>query len=1503
MEKQEEVAVPTQGQTAEQTSWGDVVFLYPDVGALKVNMGRALFVDEPVYRQAIMDCDAIASPLLPSSLLDVLYPSESSLEIALSVINTACFAQPCLFAICYALTKVFVSRRIYPTAVMGHSIGEYAAAVAARVMDMPTAMKLVCERGRLMMQLPAIGAMVSVGAASSVCENAIQAFRSAASPDHHAFSRIAIAAVNGPAATVISGDWFALDKVIAKLPAGTVTKKTKALYGDHSPINEAIHAGMRAKAKELFDESPPLPPAVSMVSTVKGVGAGDDIASPDYWVNHTTSPIFLTRSVAAFMDPGSRRDTAILAPTRGGHHHRVFVEMGPGTILQMIRGIVGEEELNLRGFTLQGCLSTDDQVDDMAALERCVVVVRQEMTLHTTSGSLMNNSHTLVHGWVSAPILLESVANVLPHLARKAMTVCELAKAGKMKEGPLAIALRTLSILGYLRFECSSGNYSTVPGWQLDELESVLAKDAPVCNALWSIYAGAAPPFKLPSEHASRCMEVWKQYRGTWQMLRSQHLSAMLDGVVLTPLVVSLTYNMRWDERGVEIATTHETRRFDLTQVKPPELEVLKDIIQVVLRVGEINDDGVCVATAEGAHALKEWRSHYTTVSFAPMLNNFPYMLRDGCSGSHAHDVQEGLAAVGNDLSADSYVAEIVNRIRASYIDAKNNPCEPEFIVCAGCGCSKVAIDIYGHLHTRLNKSLTIVAIAADEESRLKLKTNLKKDNVPHITFVGDLGDPPSIIAKLQQNNVDLKKTLHVQTLADSACNYIPIAGKLSDDGAVAALLRAQVPELMYHDALGNPIGASQAFASLLQHWENWADALEGSPGVCRLDCMALSSQDTRRFMDSYPLFHHDMLYWLAGHHIVPASAYALAASMAGVMPTRARDILSYPLQARFCCKMLGLLVKRPFKIRLAELSDLPRLVDMEVSVWGKNLSAQPDLLKKRLTTTPTTNFVCTVDDCVIAVVYAQRIADISVVGIQKYCDAADHHTPTGVVLQIVAIAAAMASVEDSFTQQSFIIPEELLEFVLHYARLDPTIDKVVTVTRTKGFKDAHMGMEEYVALHTKGDQSDPILSFHQKMGGAIQRVVPEYRPEDVDNQGFGILVLYDLRNMSTTDPPAQRAVSRELSKSRVASPNRRCGSSGGSLSSKNILVQTIQDYGHTFDESNPDRAFWEYGITSAQLEQIRETLEARLAVRLPSTVVFDYPSVPTLVAYLDSMPTPQARRNESRSPGRTRQISDPFQLSVANVTEGEFSRQVSVESTAYSQVSLESPAYSFRAWGQGVEPGTATPLRISSMSIEDLLEIQKEYKKIFSRPHFQRFFTECSTSTYPDRGAYLEKIQPKCEKAQGKVLNTYGYVEGCHPQTVHRALIACNDLMIKYWRKSKELQKRTKDLVRLTRPDVLWPGSDDPTGVARYEDAQSPLAGARSSGGTFFSTRSGIPCQASGDPPPRSGGFSRQRSKSGDSGLSTPKSGGFSPPATYGPSVEVGGYSIPEVFARQRTC
>jgi polyketide synthase 8 len=282
------------------TDGGRTAFLFTGQGSQHLGMGRDLYEHEPVFTAAFDAAAGHLDPHLPHPVRDVVFAAADGPDAGL--LDRTVHTQAGLFALEVALYRLVESRGLVPDAVLGHSIGEIVAAHVTGALPLREAATLVAARGRLMQAAPAGGAMLSVRAAESDV-----------SAEIGGLPGVSIAAVNGPADTVVSGDADQIARLAELFRGrGVRARRLRVSHAFHSPHLDPIVDVVRGVAARL----PFAAPRVPLVSTVTGTVA-DDLASPDHWAANV-------RGTVRFMD--GVRTLAGLGVTR-------FVELGPdGTL-------------------------------------------------------------------------------------------------------------------------------------------------------------------------------------------------------------------------------------------------------------------------------------------------------------------------------------------------------------------------------------------------------------------------------------------------------------------------------------------------------------------------------------------------------------------------------------------------------------------------------------------------------------------------------------------------------------------------------------------------------------------------------------------------------------------------------------------------------------------------------------------------------------------------------------------------------------------------------------------------------------------------------------------------------------------------------------------------------------------------------------------------------------------------------------------------------------------
>jgi acyl transferase domain-containing protein len=276
-----------------------VVFVFPGQGSQYLGMGRGLFEREPVFRDALNRCDQAIGKFAEWSLLEELFAEEQN-----SRLNEIDVAQPALFAIQVALAELWRSWGVAPDAVLGHSMGEVAAAHVAGALNLDDAARVICRRSQLMKRTSGRGAMALVEVSYEEALRTITGYE----------DRLSVAANNSPTSIVLSGEPTALNETLERLEReGVYCRHVKVDVASHSPQMEPLCGELEQSLKCIRA----LPASIPVCSTVTDELADGALFDAGYWKRNLREPVRFSAATERLCESG----------------YQVFIEVSPHPIL------------------------------------------------------------------------------------------------------------------------------------------------------------------------------------------------------------------------------------------------------------------------------------------------------------------------------------------------------------------------------------------------------------------------------------------------------------------------------------------------------------------------------------------------------------------------------------------------------------------------------------------------------------------------------------------------------------------------------------------------------------------------------------------------------------------------------------------------------------------------------------------------------------------------------------------------------------------------------------------------------------------------------------------------------------------------------------------------------------------------------------------------------------------------------------------------------------------
>jgi acyl transferase domain-containing protein/NADPH:quinone reductase-like Zn-dependent oxidoreductase/SAM-dependent methyltransferase/acyl carrier protein len=281
-----------------------LAFVFSGNGPQWWGMGQELLKTEPVFRKVVEEIDAILTPMADWSLMEELLAGEHD-----SRMHKTEFAQPALFAVQLGILNVLRSRGLHADAVLGHSVGEVAAAYASGALSLEQAVRVIHERSKHQAVTVGQGKMAAIGLPLAEAEAAIDRYHGS----------LAIASINSPNAVTVSGDVESLEKLGSELRASDVFFRILDLnYAFHSNTMDPIQAPLMDGLKDLARRET----TVRFVSTVTGDDVAGSKLGPEYWWKNVRKPVRFADGIGRLIDDG----------------FEVFLEIGPHPVVATYLG-------------------------------------------------------------------------------------------------------------------------------------------------------------------------------------------------------------------------------------------------------------------------------------------------------------------------------------------------------------------------------------------------------------------------------------------------------------------------------------------------------------------------------------------------------------------------------------------------------------------------------------------------------------------------------------------------------------------------------------------------------------------------------------------------------------------------------------------------------------------------------------------------------------------------------------------------------------------------------------------------------------------------------------------------------------------------------------------------------------------------------------------------------------------------------------------------------------
>lgn len=605
--------------------------------------------------------------------------------------------------------------------------------------------------------------------------------------------------------------------------------------------------------------------------------------------------------------------------------------------------------------------------------------------------------------------------------------------------------------------------------------------------------------------------------------------------------------------------------------------------------------------TSQGESIVESRLNLGVLFSYYPMLSNLHSVFFGKYNKSFSQSAIEAEIHIDRQLNAiasgyqHKYYFESMEKIIVDIFDHEKYESQPKAIVDVGCGDGKLLKQLYLKIknHTVRGKSLALhpVTLIGIDLNDASLSETIKTlSDLPHIVIKGDINNPDDISKSLYKHGFQNKDDLlYIRSFLDHEIDCQVNNVKLFNDEAVTL-------DCVSIDSEGEYISENLILEQYKKHFNRWCHVI-GCHGLLVLEVHSLPIKLIRRYLSECENFYFDALQSLSKQHLLSADAFISCAASSGLLPSVTKSVY-FPKLLPYTRISLNYFHASNFKIRQACLDDLANLVKLETACWDEHLRLPKKVIKQILARKNSTTYVLIKYNRIISVLYTQRISDKTNLSEMKHKNLLKAYHQDGEWLQLISLNALPDN-------QCIGSGEKLLSHVIHLATVIDDISKVIGVTRCKDFKPTlNMKYKDYIdSCKSNSNLTDSILNFHLNNGAILHHIISNYRPEDIENSGNGILIEYNI----------ERKILDLLSTDKISNKKSK------SYDSRSILLNLISEIlGGNKSDYPLDKSFRDLGFNSLGLMTLRKLIEVEFSINCDVYDFFRYNTINKLSGYID---------------------------------------------------------------------------------------------------------------------------------------------------------------------------------------------------------------------------------------------------------------------------------------------